>query len=205
MWGGLVIGNIEAGSHLMIERYLHHRDAHEEATYGWGYIISSETVFGGWFESTSCGWYPLQSNFQRQKVTRAVLVTPHTQHKPRCLPYDNNSGQLAVSKIMHQHGALNAHQGTPGLINMRTVKDCPLYLNFDKSLQTFTGKNISFVPAHERLRRRYIVEGPFTKAAVVHTNLNFDTHGYDGWFFTENNCLETYEEDDIDDYDDGDE
>ena len=33
--GGLPIGNVAAGTELMIERYLYAKDQSEEATYGW--------------------------------------------------------------------------------------------------------------------------------------------------------------------------
>ena len=53
MWGGIVIGNLAKGSRVIIERYIYHKDKHEEATYGWGYVAHGTEHFGGWYGGKS--------------------------------------------------------------------------------------------------------------------------------------------------------
>jgi len=189
-WGGLVIGNVGKGTRLMIERYMYNKDAHEEATYGWGYLLHGDELFGGWVGNSSCGWFPLQRDFNGRPSTRAVQHKIHRQHHQRCEPTLNGDGVLAPQAIQNRHSMSdwdNTHMGEMRLV--QTIKDCPLHLNYDRQTRTFRGRPLATLPADTLLHRRYVVEGPEEHAALVRTLEGFDADGWSGWWFTDASCL----------------
>jgi hypothetical protein len=154
-----------------------------------GYVLSGSEHFGGWYGSTSCGWFPLQRNFGPRESSRAVKVAAHPEHKPRCLPFSNNTGKLHLKAIQHPRGMVDGHDGLGILKRMKMVKECPLYLNFDKSTQTFTGKPLLTLPADTLIGRRFIVEGITALGALVRPLPEVDVKGWQGWLFMDNACL----------------
>ena len=164
-----------------------------------GFVLNGSENFGGWFRrgrdgaKTSCGWFPLQRDFLGRRSTRAVKLEEHSQHRPHCEPYSNNFDQFHLKAIQHKGGMIDGHDGLGVVHRMKVEKPCKLYLNFDKSLQTFVGDPIMTILPGEGekslLGRRYIVEGLTPKAAVVQTMFGVDNKGWQGWFFTENSCL----------------
>jgi len=190
MWGGVVIGNVAAGTKLMIEKFMYHKDKHEEATYGYGFLLSGTEPFGGWIPGTSCGWFALQRDFNSKPTVRAVKAANWPDQKAICPEKDSlNLGHLALTAIQSRLGWIDGHDGLGILKKMRLKMDCPIYLNYDKKQEQFSGKPFAVLPTATDVYRRYTVEAYQVKAALIKTLPGFDRKGWSGWFFIPNKCL----------------